>query len=86
MKMAVEKGWITPSLPGDGADAGALDALLAGSVDAVLISESTGKDAITTGSPIFGLDPVAFTGYYGLCLSKASSGDAKSLVAKLESL
>lgn len=64
----------------------ALDALRSGSVDGILISELSGKDAIANGSPIIGLDPVAFTGYSGLSFLKASDGDAKSLVEKLDEI
>ncbi len=64
----------------------ALNALISGSVDGILISELSGQDAIANGSPIMGLDPVAFTGYSGLSFLKASDGDAKSLVEKLDEI
>ena len=65
---------------------GVLDALLAGAVDGVLISESTGKEAIANGTPIIGLEPAPFTGYSGLAISKESQGDAKTLVKKLDGI
>ncbi|MDD1728567.1 MAG: transporter substrate-binding domain-containing protein [Methanospirillum sp.] len=64
----------------------ALDALNDESVDAILISETTGEDAIANGTRIVGLNPAAFTGYGAYSLSKQSEGDAKQLVEKIDGI
>lgn len=62
----------------------AVSDLLSGTVDAVLVSESTGDEYIANGSPILGLTPVAFTGYSGLAITKDSGGDSRSLVQQFD--
>lgn len=64
----------------------AVSDLLSGDLDAVLVSESTGDDYITNGSPILGLSPVAFTGYSGLAIMKKPGIDAKPLISKLDEI
>ncbi len=61
----------------------AYDDLESGTVDALLLVETEGNDAIKNGTPIAPLMPYAAIGYVGLSIEKGNGTDPVSFVRKL---
>jgi ABC-type amino acid transport substrate-binding protein len=64
----------------------AFDDLVAGKVDAMLVIEGQGNEAIENGTPIKPLMPYTFSGYGGLAIEKDASTDKEGFVKRLNEI
>jgi len=68
------------------ADSDAIDDLLSGKIDAILIPDSDIQNSIANGTPIIALEPYAFTGYSGISVEKGDDDSSVAFVQKLNEI